>query len=125
MKPTIEPTAHSKSLSELITNAEAGDPNSQYELAQLHDLGQEIPRNLIQAVHWYQRAADQGMMLAALQLGVNPLIKEIKTTKSAGQVTKIYGPPGTGKTTTLINLVTKAIEVGTLPDQIGYFSYTN
>lgn len=125
MKPTIEPTAHSKSLSELITNAEAGDPNSQYELAQLHDLGQEIPRNLIQAVHWYQRAADQGIMLAALQLGVNPSIKEIKTTKSAGQVTKIYGPPGTGKTTTLIDLVTKAIEVGTLPDQIGYFSYTN
>jgi superfamily I DNA/RNA helicase len=125
MKPTIEPTAHSKSLSELITNAEAGDPNSQYELAQLHDLGQEIPRNLIQAVHWYQRAADQGIMLAALQLGVNPSIKEIKTTKSAGQVTKIYGPPGTGKTTTLIDLVTKAIELGTLPDQIGYFSYTN
>jgi superfamily I DNA/RNA helicase len=125
MKPTIEPTAHSKSLSELIANAEAGDPNSQYELAQLHDLGQEIPRNLIQAVHWYQRAADQGIMLAALQLGVKPSIKEIKTTKSAGQVTKIYGPPGTGKTTTLIDLVTKAIEVGTLPDQIGYFSYTN
>lgn len=125
MKPTLEAAAPSKSLSELITNAKSGDPNSQYELAQLYDLGQGIPRNLVQAVHWYQQAADQGNMLAALQLGVNPSIQEIKATTSTGEVTKIYGPPGTGKTTTLIDLVTKAISVGTLPNQIGYFSYTN
>jgi UvrD/REP helicase N-terminal domain/Sel1 repeat len=125
MNPTIEPAAPSKSLSELITNAEAGDPNSQYELAQLYDLGQGIPRNLVQAVQWYQQAADQGNMLAALQLGVSPSIQEIKAKTSTGEVTKIYGPPGTGKTTTLIDLVTKAIAVGTLPNQIGYFSYTN
>lgn len=124
-KPTLDPGSSNKPLTELMDKAEAGDPDAQFELAQHYDQGNGIPRSLAKAVHWYQRAADQGHMPAALQLGAHPSTQELKPTTSIGQVTKIYGPPGTGKTHTLISLISQAVAEGTLPDQIGYFSYTN
>jgi KaiC/GvpD/RAD55 family RecA-like ATPase len=33
---------------------------------------------------------------------------------------RIFGPPGTGKTTTLLNMVDKALEAGTPPDRIAF-----
>lgn len=124
-KPTPDPAASDRPLAELIDTAEAGDLEAQFALAQQYDQGSGIPRNLAKAVHWYQRAADQGHKAAALQLGAHPSSQDLMPTTSLGQITKIYGPPGTGKTTTLINLASQAISEGTLPDQIGYFSYTN
>lgn len=37
---------------------------------------------------------------------------------------RIFGPPGTGKTTTLLNMVDKAMESGVPSSQIGFFAFT-
>ena len=50
-----------------------------------------------------------------------PLGKGFSTHKSF----KIYGPPGTGKTTFLVNKVVEEVEKGTLPENIGFISFSN
>jgi DNA helicase-2/ATP-dependent DNA helicase PcrA len=37
---------------------------------------------------------------------------------------RLFGPPGTGKTTTLLNLVDKALAEGTPPHKIAFFAFT-
>jgi len=36
----------------------------------------------------------------------------------------IYGPPGTGKTTTLLDMVEKALEEGIAPSRIAFLAFT-
>ncbi len=43
---------------------------------------------------------------------------------SPSKILKIYGPPGTGKTTTLLNLVDKAIEEGVQPNRIAFVAFS-
>ena len=37
---------------------------------------------------------------------------------------RIFGPPGTGKTTTLLNMVDKALADGVPSDQIAFLAFT-
>jgi TPR repeat protein len=50
--------------------ARSGDPESQFNLAQLYRLGRGIQRDMVQARRWYERAAERGYAPAQYQLGV-------------------------------------------------------
>jgi superfamily I DNA/RNA helicase len=113
-------------LLKLSTEAQQGNPESQYLLGQAYDEGKLLPRNLLEAISWYQKAADQGHVLACKALGIEKLAsKDDPFKKPAYRITKIYGPPGTGKTTKLIELIREAIGEGVEPAMIGFFSFTN
>lgn len=110
-------------ISIIIENAQNGDPESQYLLGLAYDEGKQIQRNLLEAVSWYNKAAEQGHALAQKALGKDTT--HVNDSVIQHQVTKIYGPPGTGKTTKLIELISEAISSGVEPVMIGYFSFTN
>lgn len=56
-------------IQKLRTQAQAGDSQAQFELARLYDLGEDVERDLPQAIHWYGQAAAQNHALAQFYLG--------------------------------------------------------
>lgn len=50
--------------------AEKGDAKSQFYLGRMHSFGRGTPRDELQAVFWYGKAADQGYADAQFQLGI-------------------------------------------------------
>lgn len=113
-------------LAKLLTEAQQGNAAFQYLLARAYDEGLIIPRNLMEAISWYQKAADQGHVLACIALGIECSASRTEFDPTVEQkITKIYGPPGTGKTTKLIELTRDAISSGVEPEMIGFFSFTN
>lgn len=114
------------SLTNLKTDARLGDAESQYLLGRAYDEGKLTERNLLEAISWYQKAADQGNLLACKELGIQSFLPIVVPYSDGGtKVTKIYGPPGTGKTRKLIEHIREAIFEGIEPDKIGFFSFTN
>jgi superfamily I DNA/RNA helicase len=114
------------SITKLTTEAQQGNAESQYLLGRAYDEGNIVPRNLLEAISWYQKAANQGHTKACEALGIKSASSGSETSPIANhRVTKIYGPPGTGKTTKLIELIREAIASGVEPDMIGFFSFTN
>ncbi len=57
-------------IAKLTSEAEQGNSESQYLLGRAYDEGTLVPRNLIEAISWYQKAADQGHPLACVVLGI-------------------------------------------------------
>jgi uncharacterized protein len=55
---------------EIRKNAEQGDPNAQYKLGLVYDVGVGAPQDLAKAALWYQKAADQGHVAAQFNLGL-------------------------------------------------------
>ncbi len=51
-----------KKIKSLIKSAEAGDPDSQYELALLYEEGKGVQQNTVKAFEWYRRAASSGQV---------------------------------------------------------------
>ena len=49
--------------------AEAGDPGYQWGLGLMYATGQGVPKNSREAVKWWQKAAEQGVVLAQSNLG--------------------------------------------------------
>lgn len=47
-------------IAELIENAEAGDPEAQFQCGQMYRMGSGVKQSYSGAVHWYRKAADQG-----------------------------------------------------------------
>jgi TPR repeat protein len=46
-----------------------GAPDGQYQLAQIYEKGQDVPRDLDKAIHYYQLSAQQNYLPSAMELG--------------------------------------------------------
>jgi hypothetical protein len=55
---------------ELFRSANEGLAASQFELAQLYDTGEKIPKEYIEAFKWYKKASEQGYLDAQYQLAL-------------------------------------------------------
>jgi hypothetical protein len=61
---------YQKSVAELQSLANLGEPRAQYDLALLYDQGLGVPQSDAQAFHWYSRAAEHGDVRAQYNLGL-------------------------------------------------------
>ncbi len=59
---------NSQALANMRTQAEAGDPLAQYDLAAVYHAGHGVARDDAAATRWYERAAEQGFVLAQIEL---------------------------------------------------------
>jgi len=62
--------AREQALAQCRAFAEGGDAEAQYELGEYFHDGQLQPRDLAQALHWYEQASLQGHAGAQLRLGL-------------------------------------------------------
>lgn len=52
-----------------LKTTEQADPEVQFNLGRMYDMGQGVPENYTEALTWYRKAAEQGHSLAQLSLG--------------------------------------------------------
>lgn len=64
-------TEPSSSIQRLRMQAERGNVEAQFALAQAYDRGRDIPKDKAEAIRWYRLAATQGDMFAQNALGDN------------------------------------------------------
>ena len=60
--------AHAQSITELKGKAEDGDVEAQLALAKAYHLGEGVPKDDEQAVHWWEKAAEHGDASAQINL---------------------------------------------------------
>lgn len=56
-------------LDDLRRKAHSGDPVSQFELGHAYHTGVGLGKDMLLALHWYHKAAEQGNLGAGLMLG--------------------------------------------------------
>ena len=54
---------------ELLTKAQAGGAEAQFNLGNMYRIGEGVPKNAVEAVKWFTRAAEQGDTSAQNNLG--------------------------------------------------------
>jgi uncharacterized protein len=59
----------SSEIKALIVKAEAGDPDAQFRVASAYDLGKGAPRDGVEAMKWYRKAAEAGHAEAQNSVG--------------------------------------------------------
>jgi len=64
----IPPFGHAQSTTELKSKAEDGDTQAQLALAKAYHLGEGVPKDDDQAVHWWEKAAEHGDASAQINL---------------------------------------------------------
>ncbi|MFS2025176.1 tetratricopeptide repeat protein [Massilia sp. CT11-137] len=60
---------YESALRELMPLADRGDPDAQMLIGYMHEKGQGISANMVEAVNWYRRAASHGNVVAQFNLG--------------------------------------------------------
>src|SRR5437764_13404599 len=58
-----------ESLEKLRARAEQGDADAQYKLGMAYDNGEGVPRDFVEAMRWWHKAADQGYVMSQFILG--------------------------------------------------------
>jgi hypothetical protein len=66
---TVLKNSASRSIPELLQQASGGDPDSQYLLGMAYDVGNDVPRDIDEAIKWYLRAAQAGNLEAQYSVG--------------------------------------------------------
>ena len=66
----IRPADSAASQSEWRQMAEQGQATAQYKLGIIHEYGQGVGQNDVEAVKWYRKASLQGMSAAQYKLGI-------------------------------------------------------
>jgi TPR repeat protein len=68
--PTTGDTSEvSDNITDLITKAEQGDADAQFNLGRMYDAGQGVPKDFREVVRWFRAAAEQGHESAQFSLG--------------------------------------------------------
>ena len=62
--------ADQKPIGEVKAKAEAGDAESEVELGLRYLDGKDVPKNQVEAVKWFRKAAEQNLAKAQYNLGV-------------------------------------------------------
>ena len=70
----------------LRVKANAGDAESQHNLAVMYEIGQHVPRDYGQSVAWLRKAAEQGLAIAqsSIELGAEALARGVPWGRPTG-----------------------------------------
>ncbi|WP_386697993.1 tetratricopeptide repeat protein [Lonepinella sp. MS14436] len=63
-------SSYANEINDLTTKAEAGDFFSQISLGFKYEIGEEVEKDPVKAVYWYQKAAEQGDATAQFNLAL-------------------------------------------------------
>lgn len=96
--PLLAGAQESPSLEQMRAAAERGNADAQLEMGILYEFGFNMPKNVVNALAWYLRAADQGNELAArrrdtIRSGMKP--EEIEAAQKLSQELAVYKPQAT------------------------------
>ena len=102
----------SPSMQALVTQAETGDMESQFSVAQAYDKGRGIPQSKVEAARWYRKAAEQGDSFSQFYLG-NMYWEGIGVTKNEKEAVRWWEMAAAQGYAPAQNRLGKVLETGT------------